>query len=258
VRAQFFHTISNAADAVGQAALNLLMPPQCPVTGEAAAAPGKLSPAGWTALHFIERPFCGRCGIPFSAEYGESVECPACIAEPPVFDRARAALSYNEAARKVVSGLKFSDRMEYAGMLGGWMARAGAGFVTRETLIMPVPLHWRRLMARRYNQSALLARSVGETSCARVLLRGLRRTRPTPPQKEIPSVEARRRNVAGAFAVDEKYRAAVKGEHIVLIDDVLTSGATASACARALKQAGASQVDVLVLARVVKGGAGAI
>ncbi len=234
------------------------MPPQCPVTGEAASAPGKLGPVGWAALHFIERPFCGRCGIPFAADYGESVECPGCIAEPPVFDRARAAVSYNEAARKVVSGLKFADRMEYAGMLGGWMARAGAGIVSRETLLMPVPLHWRRLMARRFNQSALLAHSVGDVSGAKVLLRGLRRTRATPPQKEIPSIDARRRNVAGAFAVDEKYRAAVKGAHIVLVDDVLTSGATASACARVLKRAQASQVDVLVLARVVKGGAGAI
>ncbi len=258
MRAQFFQNIGAAAGNIGQATLNLLMPPQCPVTGEAVAAPGKLGPAGWAALHFIERPFCGRCGIPFAADYGERVECPGCIAEPPVFDRARAAISYNDAARKVVSGLKFSDRMEYAGMLGGWMARAGAEFISRESLLIPVPLHWRRLIARRYNQSALLARSIAEASGAKVLLRGLRRTRPTPPQKEIPSVEARRRNVAGAFAVDEKYRATIKGAHIVLIDDVLTSGATASACARALKQAEASQVDVLVLARVVKGGAGAI
>ncbi len=262
VREQFFHRFSAAADyvgrGIGRAALNMLMPPLCPISGEAVAAPGELGAIGWAGLHFIDDPFCGRCGVPFAAEYGKGVECPSCIAAPPVYDRARAAISYNDAARKLVSGLKFSDHMEYADMLGAWMARAGAAFLTNETVIIPVPLHWRRLMSRRFNQSALLARSIGKASGATTALQGLKRTRATPPQKQTPSLDARRRNVAGAFAVEDKFRATIEGAHIVLVDDVLTSGATVSACARALKKAKASQVDVLVLARVVKGGAGAI
>ncbi len=258
MKAQFFRPLNNAATSAGRNALNALMPAQCPLSGEAVTTPGELGPQGWARLHFIEEPFCGSCGIPFSAEYGEGVLCPSCIAYPPIYDRARAAIVYNDAATAFVSGFKFNDHTEYADMLGRWMARAGRLFLNKDALIIPVPLHWRRLMMRRFNQSALLARPIGNLTGAQVLLRGLKRIRATPPQKETTSLEARRRNVAGAFAVADKYREKIDGASIVVIDDVLTTGATVAACTRALKAAGASQVNVLVLARVVKGGGGAI
>ena len=238
--------------------LNLLMPPQCPVTGEAVIAPGVLSPKGWAALHFIEAPFCDHCGVPYSTDYGEGVLCPSCIADPPSFIAARAALSYNNAAGKFVSDLKFNDRLDQVAMLARWMIRAGGDVLKPGAIIAPVPLHWRRLAARRFNQSGLLAAEIAKQSGFTLLQRAVHRHRATPPQREIMSVSARRRNVMGAFQVKQKFAPHVRGAHVILIDDVLTTGATISAAAGALRRAGADRVDALVLARVVKGGGGAI
>lgn len=237
--------------------MRTLAPPLCPVTGEEVSGPALMSPAGWSALHFIAPPFCRRCGVPFSVDYGAGVECPACIAEPPVFDRARAALVYDDASHRLVVGFKHADRTELAPMFAGWMRRAGAGLITTDSVIAPVPLHPRRLAGRRYNQSAMLAARLAKDARAVPCLDGLKRVRATPPQKNL-SVEARRRNVAGAFRANEKRRAQIRGAHVIIVDDVLTTGATLSAAARCLTNAGAARVDALVLARVVKGGVGAI
>lgn len=237
--------------------LDLLMPPLCPVTGEAVAAPALLSAAGWSKLHFIEAPYCRRCGVPFSADYGDGVECPSCIAAPPVFDRARAAIVYDDVSHKLVVGFKHSDRTELTAMFGAWLARAGAAMLQAGAVVAPMPLHRRRLAARRFNQSALLAEVAARAANAPYAPRLLRPMRATPPQKEL-SAEGRRRNVAGAFAVSPKERARAAGARIILVDDVLTTGATLDAAARALKAAGAASVEALVLARVVKGGVGAI
>ncbi len=239
-------------------ALDLILPPRCPVTQEEITAQHMLGPWAWSATHFIEEPFCGRCGIPFAAEYGEGVECPSCIAEPPDFDRARAAVVYDDASHQLIVRFKHSDRTELAAMFARWIARAGTGLITRSSVLAPIPLHSRRLLARRYNQSALLAQGTAKHSGAKLSLGEFVRRRATPPQKEL-SREARKRNVAGAFGFrSEVARARFKGAHVILIDDVLTTGATLSAAARTLKRAGAAQVDALVLARVVKGGVGAI
>ena len=229
------------------------MPPLCPVSGEEVAAPGLLSPAGWAAMHFIDAPHCAVCGIPFAAFYGEGAICPSCIARPPDYDRARAALVYDDASHGLIVGFKHADRTELAPTFAGWMARAGAALLRPGALLVPVPLHPMRLAARRYNQSALLAGEIARRTGLRVSLDSLARRRATPPQKKL-SAQARRRNVAGAFAV----RGDVKNARLVLVDDVLTTGATLSAAAKALKKAGAARVDALVLARVVKGGVGAI
>ncbi len=246
---------------VGSAAirqvLNALMPPICPVSNEEISTSGAVGPAGWSALHFVETPYCQRCGIPFAAEYGSEVECAPCIAGPPDFDTARAAVVYDEASHNLIVGFKHSDRTELAPMFGQWMTRAGRDLIKSTSILAPVPLHRRRLASRRYNQSLLLASEIARNTNARLAVGDLTRTRATPSQKDL-SADARRRNLAGAFRVRPGALKTIKDAHVILIDDVLTTGATLSSAARTLKRAGAKQVDALVLARVVKGGIGAI
>lgn len=243
-----------AADIVGawgSRLLDLVLPPTCPVTGERIERPGFLSASGWAQLQFIDDPLCAQCGAPFAHDHGEGALCAACIAEPPAYDRARAAVVYDEASHRLIVGFKHADRTDLAPLFAGWLARAGAPLIREGTIIAPTPLHPRRLLARRYNQAAILASALSRRTGAALLLDGLERRRATPPQKNL-SAEARRRNVAGAFAVREARAAAVKGAHILLVDDVLTTGSTLSACARAFTKAGAASVDALVLARALK------
>lgn len=236
-----------------KSALDLILPPTCPITGERVAAPGLLSPAAWSKLQFIDDPVCARCGAPFASDYGEGAECAACIADPPSFRRARAAVAYDDASHKLIVGFKHADRTELTKLFAAWLVRVGAPLIDEGAILVPTPLHWRRLAARRYNQAALLAAAVSRASGAPVIFDALKRVRPTPPQQSL-SADARRRNVAGAFLANPRRKADIAGGHIVLIDDVLTTGATLSACARALTKAGAASVDALVLARVVRGG----
>ena len=234
--------------------VDALAPPLCPITNEPIAAPHFLSASAWEKIQFVDAPFCGRCGAPFSHEISDDAVCARCIAEPPDFDRARAAVVYDEASHGLIVSFKHADRTELTPLFAGWLKRAGRELFAPEALLVPAPLHRRRLFARRYNQAAVLALALARAAglaCDPMLLE---RTRATPPQKNL-SPEARRRNVAGAFAVRADKVAAARGAHVILIDDVLTTGATLSACARALKKAGARRVDALVLARVVRGGA---
>ncbi len=171
------------------------------------------------------------------------------IADPPAYHRARAAVRYDDISRVLVHGLKYSDRLDLAPMMGRWMARAGRELLIDADAIIPVPLHWRRLWARRFNQSAVLAKVISETAAVEVAYTTLRRIKPTAHQVGLSRTE-RALNVQGAFRVPEG-TAQIEGRRIVLVDDVLTSGATIDACARALLKAGAKTVDVLVFARVV-------
>lgn len=257
MKPQLLTYLNEAVSSGSSAILDAVMPPRCPISGNPVGKIGQLSPQAWSALHFIDAPFCPRCGVPFAAEYGDTIECPSCVAAIPAYDHARAALVYDDASHRLVVGFKHSDRTELAPILAKWLARSGKDLITSASQLVPVPLHARRLLARRYNQSAILAQSVATLSGSQFAPGLLRRIRATPPQKNL-SAGARKRNMAGAFEVPRKAASTVTNGHIVLIDDVLTTGATLSACAKALKKAGAKRVDALVLARVVKGGIGAI
>jgi ComF family protein len=172
------------------------------------------------------------------------------IADPPAYQRARAAVRYDDVARTLVHALKYQDRTDLAPAMGRWMARAGQELLEQADALVPVPLHWRRSWSRRYNQSGALARVIARQSGIPVAGSALRRVRPTQQQIGLSRSE-RETNVQGAFQVAAERKADIQGRRIILIDDVLTSGATADGCARALLRAKAAEVDVLVFARVV-------
>lgn len=237
--------------------LDALLPPACPITGDPVSAPGTLSPQGWAQIQFIDDPVCARCGVPFAHDYGDGAQCAACMADPPSFESARAAVLYDDASHKLIVAYKHADRTDYAPMLGAWIARAGAPIVSSQTILVPTPLHPKRLAARRFNQAAMIAKIASAHLRCRYDPMILQRIKPTPPQKDL-SADARKRNVSGAFAVRPESVDGIKKAHIVIVDDVLTTGATVSACARALKKAGAGRIDALVAARVVRHGQDAI
>ena len=204
-------------------------------------------------MRFIERPYCERLGTPFEQDLGQDgLLSPQAVADPPVFARARAVVRFEDGpARKLVHRLKYSDRAELAKPMGRWMARAGADILADADLIAPVPLHPVRLWRRRFNQAAMLAREIARATGKPCDPGALLRVKATASQVGLSRAQ-RAENVQGAFRAAKG--AAVKGLNVVLVDDVLTSGATANAAARALIRAGAKRVDALVFARVVRGG----
>jgi ComF family protein len=237
-----------AGRALAGAALDLVYPPACLVCRAACAREAALCPACWRGMGFIERPFCERLGVPFAADLGHGVISPQAAADPPVYDRARAVAVFAEGpARELVHQLKYGDRPELARPMGRWMTRAGRDVLAGADLLAPVPLHWRRLLQRRFNQAAALAAEIGEVSGLPVEATALARVRATAPQVGLTRAQ-RAENLQGAFRAP---RGAFAGRRVVLVDDVATSGATLNAAARALRRAGAASVDALVFARVV-------
>ena len=235
--------------------LDAVLPPLCLGCGEIVGVPGGLCAACWQGFEFVSAPHCACCGVPFAEDLGPETLCAACLARRPHYRRARAALIYDDKSRRLILPFKHGDRTDIARACGGWMARAGMDLLSAADLVAPVPLHWRRLLTRRYNQAALLARIVVREAQAGDRLRLvpdlLRRHRWTGSQTGLRAKE-RRHNVRQAFGVHPRWRSAVAGRNILLIDDVLTTGATVEACSRILERAGARQVDVLTLARVVR------
>lgn len=231
-------------------AVDLALPPTCLACRKPVGAASGLCAGCWSRAGFIERPFCERLGTPFPHDSGGPLISPAAMADPPAYGRARAAARYSDVVRDLVHLLKYGDRLDIVQSLGRWTARAGGELTADADALVPVPLHWTRLWQRRFNQSAALARAVSEIASVPVADHVLARTRATPPQIGLSRAE-RARNVQGAFTVPRAARIDVKGKRLVIVDDVLTSGATVDACARALRRAGAANVDVLVLARVV-------
>jgi ComF family protein len=233
----------------GRAALDTLYPPICLACRAATSEAGALCSSCWRAMRFIERPFCDRLGTPFEHDLGEGLLSPQAVTDPPVFQRARAVARFEDGpARRLVHRLKYSDRGELAAPMGAWMARAGADVLAEADAITPVPLHARRLWTRRFNQAAALGREIARRAGKPFEPALLRRIKATPSQVGL-SREQRVQNMQGAFRAAPA--ALVQGRRIALVDDVLTSGATANAAARALLRAGAAQVDLIVFARVV-------
>jgi ComF family protein len=237
---------------LGRHALDLLLPPRCAVCDNAVVVQGQLCAACFGRTNFITAPLCGHCGVPFGSVEQGGVDglCPGCRTQPPVFRTARAALRYDEQARRLILPLKHADRIEFAAILAPMMVRAGAELLADAvSVLVPVPLHRRRLFQRKYNQAAVLALAVGRLAGRTVVVDGLVRTRQTAPLDD-KSPEERARAVAGSFLVRRSRVERIVGRTVLLVDDVMTSGATANACAAALRQAGAAAVDVLVAARV--------
>jgi ComF family protein len=230
------------------AALDLALPRLCAACREPVAGPG-LCPACWSKLSFITRPYCERLGIPFVYDPGPGILSMEAIADPPAYHRARAAVRFDEISRALVHSLKYGDRLDLAPMMGRWTAHAGREIIAEADALVPVPLHWRRLWGRRFNQSAMLASAVAAASGVPMVTTALKRVKPTAQQVGLTRTE-RAANVQGAFRVPPEGKAAVVGRRLVLVDDMLTSGATVEGCARALLRAGAANVDVLVFARV--------
>ena len=229
--------------------LDSALPRLCPACRDLITEQG-VCPGCWSKLAFIAAPYCPRLGIPFAYDPGPGILSMQAIADPPAYQRARAAVRYDDVARTLVHALKYQDRTDLAPAMGRWMARAGRELLGEADVLVPVPLHWRRGWSRRYNQSGALARAIGRQSGVKVAAEALRRVRATEQQIGL-SRSQRASNVQGAFKVAPDRMADIQGRRVVLVDDVLTSGATVDACARALLRAKAAQVDVLVFARVV-------
>ncbi len=231
-------------------ALDVALPPLCPACREPLSESSGLCASCWSKLSPIERPYCERLGIPFVYDPGPGILSMQAIADPPAYRKSRAAVRFDDVARALVHALKYGDRLDLAPIMGAWMSRAGSELLAETDVIVPVPLHWHRLWARRFNQSGLLAKTIGEKAGIAVLHGALKRTKPTPQQVGLSKPE-RALNVQGAFRVDPTGKAQILRQRVLLVDDVFTSGATVDTCCRALLRAGALHVDVLVFARVV-------
>ncbi len=244
--------------------VDMLYPTRCLACGEMTEARG-LCATCWRDTHFITGAACAKCGAPLVGEapgrlapVAEGADvCESCRRRPPGWDAGAATVLYTGPARRVVLGFKHGDRLDMRETLAEWMLPAAQPLLARADLVAPVPVHWRRMLRRRYNQSAELARALARRSGRTLVVDLLRRQRFTTPQEGLDR-HARATNQSGAFVVSPRHRGRVEGRSVLVVDDVLTTGATLSACAEALRAAGAARVDVIALARVAFGESGPI
>ena len=233
----------------GRIIADFLLPPQCLSCRARVMEPATLCAQCWRNLAFVTEPCCDRRGVPFAFDPGEGIVSAEALAHPPAWDRARAAVRFDERSRRLVHDLKYRDRHEVAALMARLMAVAGQSLMAESACVVPVPLYRWRLWRRRYNQSALLARRLCRPELLPFRPDLLERTRPTAAQVGLGYRE-RTANVRNAFRVPEAVRGEIAGRTVLLVDDVITSGATANACAAALRKAGAARVNVLAFALV--------
>lgn len=239
---EVFRAVRNVANSVGRQALDIVLPPQDPF---------KDDESDWAEVSFLDAPCCNICGFPFEYDMGAGALCGACLTKPPRYNSARAAMIYDDASRPLILSFKHGGKTQNLAKFAAQLRRVGREFLPEADFIVPVPLHKSRRISRRYNQSALLGRALTKITTAEFDPDILRRSRATPTQGG-QSAAGRRRNVQGAFRVEDKAKTRLKGANIVLIDDVMTTGATVEACASLLLRTGAKRVDVLCLARVIR------
>jgi ComF family protein len=228
--------------------LDFALPPRCPGCGAIIDEPHRICLDCWSQLVFLGEPCCARCALPFDYPAGSNALCGGCLAAPPAFERMRAAVAYGDIPRQVALKLKYGGRPGVAATMARFMARH---LEVGEAWLAPVPLHRWRIWKRGYNQAALIASALARRDGLEARLDLIERVKATPPLKAM-NPKARRDAVRGAFRVSARHKPDLRGRTVVLVDDVFTSGATANACARILKRAGAVRVEVLCWARVVK------
>ncbi|MEM8800558.1 MAG: ComF family protein [Pseudomonadota bacterium] len=260
---------TRAADLLDQS-LYPLLPPRCARCGDALGAQDGLCGSCWKTISFLSAPLCELCAFPlsFNETYAQKTDCEhsnedgkgedahlrcaACYSNPPPFAAGLAAVRYTDTSRALLLQLKYGDRTDLAGLFARWgqMALAQRPLATPIDICLPVPLHRARLRKRRFNQALLIARQLAKRNGWRLSVDGLIRHRPTKVQQGLTAA-GRERNVSGAFRIRPKAADRFKGKHILLIDDVWTTGSTLRECARVLNRAGAKQVTALSIARVV-------
>lgn len=230
--------------------INILFPARCAICFEPVGKHGALCGKCWQSVHFIADPICYKCGLPFEYHIGEKALCGRCMEHKPVYTEARSVFKYDDISKKQVLAFKYNDKTQLAPVFGEWLARVAVPYVERAYAIIPVPLHYFRLFARRYNQASLLSYALAKHIHLPVLPDTLQRTRRTQSQAGL-SRRQRDDNMRGAFHVPSARRMHIRNKPVILVDDVMTTGATLNACARALHDAGATDVYALTLARTV-------
>ncbi len=234
-------------------AIDTVLPPRCPVSGDVVDRQGMVAPRAWAGLDFIADPHCAVCGVPFGFEVDKNTACAGCLDDPPPFASARAAVTYNEASRSVILGFKHADKTYAVASFAPWLKKAGAEMLEGADCLAPVPLHRWRILALRYNQAAIIAAALAKETKLGQIPDLLIRTRATASQGRM-NTQARFDNVKRAFALNPRHKDKIAGKTIVLIDDVYTTGATMRECAKVLSSAGAEKIHVLTVARVTREG----
>lgn len=230
--------------------VDLLWPPQCPSCGASVQDAGRLCVACWEELTFIASPQCVCCGVPLSDVFDDFTLCGECLRACPPFEHARAACVYDEASRALILPFKHADRTDLLPTIVNLLQRPVGPLLARADIVTPVPLHWTRLLSRRYNQAALISNKLAGIGNVRTVPDLVTRKKRTPSQGGR-SKRGRQHNVKGAFRVPERYRPQLRDQRVLLVDDVMTTGATVSEVSRALLRAGAGAVDVITIARAV-------
>ena len=245
------HLVRQRAKGGLRAAAHFVWPSRSLVSGQHHGGEGLIAPDDFAQLTFLGASGCRQCALPLESDLGEANLCGKCAAKPHRWDAARAALAYDDVSRKLVLDLKHAGRRDGLSTFANWMTLASSELLDEADLIVPVPLHYRRLVHRGFNQSGWLAQALSQRSGVPSKVDALVRRKPTPSQGGL-SARERWRNVRAAFELRPAHKPLIDGRRVILVDDVFTTGATLSACSRALRRAGASHISLVVLARVVR------